>query len=216
MTPTTLLMLKGHARDLGPALRSPSAREALARAEQIKRGKGSVKPNEAACLHALARQFDRPGAAILEIGTLVGYSAVIMANAAPRADIFTVNPVRHEFDQAARNLAPYHKVHRFLGTSAELFDLHSGSPFYIRPFDMALIDGDHREAAVRLDLRWWERLNPDGLMLFHDYDERGAPDVVRVLDEFAASLGRPFDVAVLGDGADEGRGLVGWYKRLGE
>jgi predicted O-methyltransferase YrrM len=52
--------------------------------------------------------------------------------------------------------------------------------------DLLYIDGDHLYEAVRADFEsWWPRVKPDGVMIFHDYDDRH-PGVKRLIDEVRA------------------------------
>jgi predicted O-methyltransferase YrrM len=49
--------------------------------------------------------------------------------------------------------------------------------------DLLYIDGDHVYEAVRADFgAWWPQVKPDGVVMFHDYDDRH-PGVTRLVDE---------------------------------
>ena len=51
------------------------------------------------------------------------------------------------------------------------------------PIDLLFIDGDHVYEAVRSDFEaWWPKVRPDGLVMFHDYDDRH-PGVRRFVGE---------------------------------
>ena len=70
---------------------APGVDDALARARGIAPYyKREISEYQAAALYAIATRFNRPGARILEIGTAWGYSAAVMALAAPQAAITTL------------------------------------------------------------------------------------------------------------------------------
>ena len=161
---------------------------------------------QAAILYLLATQYNRPGADILEIGTFHGFTAAVMAHAAPEARLITLDCNEEHVDISRENLASYKNVE--VG--------HSFSQDY-PPWniDMLFIDGDHLNASVvSSDLERWHSLKPGGLMIVHDVSitSKIKFDVVvdGVLDFMAAhQIGRP-DVAVVDGGT---RGMIGFYKR---
>ena len=169
------------------------------------RGKQEIYTYQAAWLYALAQQYNRPGAEILEIGTYWGFSAVVMAQAAPMAHITTLNPTRWEWEEATANLSPWKNVSCVCEHSWGYFDSRN----WKQP-DMIFVDGDHKR--IDRDLVWWDWLMPGGLMLFHDYSPSGSkrqcPAVYRALNRFAEKLGRKPDISIIDDGL---AGLVGWY-----
>lgn len=186
----------------------PEAKDALQEARRAtQRGKQEVYPYQAACLYALAAQYNRKGANILEIGTYYGYSAAVMAQAAPLAHIVTLNPTEWEFNSATENLRRFENVRVKCIESQSYLDGYNDPPL-----DMIFVDGDHKR--VKEDLPWWDELAPDGLMIFHDFSPGGSkrqcPPVWRALHEFAAVLGREPDVLIVDDGL---AGMAGWYKR---
>jgi len=63
---------------------------------------------QAAALYALATPYN--GKRLLEIGTALGYSAAVLAEACPDAEIITLNPNAEEVIVATRNLAAYPRV----------------------------------------------------------------------------------------------------------
>ncbi|MFA5377697.1 MAG: TylF/MycF/NovP-related O-methyltransferase [Dehalococcoidia bacterium] len=176
----------------------------------VRKTKREIAPYQAAVLYAITRQFDYPGSSILEIGTALGFSASVMAQAAPRAHITTLNPRVDEADRARLNLATFPNV-KVVAVASWDYLKHYKLPL----FDIVFVDGDH--AQVRRDMPWFDLIRPGGLMIFHDYSPAGTyracPPVFDCLNEFAAHLGRDFDVLVVDDG---GVGLAGWYKREGE
>jgi predicted O-methyltransferase YrrM len=55
----------------------------------------------------------------------------------------------------------------------------------LQPFDIAYIDGDHGERAVRHDsLLAFNVVRPGGLIVWHDYNNDATIDVKRIVDKF--------------------------------
>jgi predicted O-methyltransferase YrrM len=173
--------------------------------------KREIWRHEAAVLYMLAHDYNRASAKFLEIGTAWGYSAAIMAEAAPLAEIVTLNqPKPSEYQQALLHLAPYENVTALQECSWDYLKKHTGQPY----LDFVFVDGDHGQVAR--DLPWWDLLLPGGLMLFHDYslDGSGRPcqQVVDVVDRFMAGLGRKEpDIFVVDD---ENVGMAGFVRKV--
>ena len=186
----------------------PEAREALLYSALLHHSR-AVAPYQAAALFALARRCNFEGARVLEIGTARGYSASILAQACPLASIVTLNPEAHEAAEARRNLAAYPNVDVVEMKSWDYEVASAGN------FDFVFVDGDHKH--VRRDFPWWDRLNVGGTIIFHDYSPAGTyracVPVFEALNEFAAMLGRDFDVQVVDNG---GVGMAGFTKRAGD
>jgi predicted O-methyltransferase YrrM len=184
--------------------------------KQVKEGihwcKGQISDFQAAALYALTRQYDKPGRVILEIGTAYGFSAAIMAKAAPEAQIITINPQSHEVKAAEFALWEMGidnvDVQQFKSTDYFWVDaIH-------KKYDMIFVDGDHKR--VREDFPFFNKLSDNGLFLFHDYAPsdswRACPPVFEALNERSEAF-RGFDVLV----SDlEGVAIAGWYRRKGE
>lgn len=186
----------------------PEVREALARVRSaVPERKRQIAPYQGAALYALAKPYNRVGASILEIGTFIGYSAAIMAEAAPYARIVTLNPNQDEADEARRNLRPYRNV-TVRGQLSWDYLLSQIGPCW----DMTFVDGDHKRIAR--DMPYWNHLLIDGLFLHHDYSPadsaRPCPPVYDELNRFSELLGRAMDVQVIDDAKI---GLAGWYRR---
>lgn len=164
---------------------------------------------QAAALSVLARQYNREDALLLEFGTALGFTATLIAQAAPQAKLVTLNPKRLEYE-AAWVVDYCRNIEALMVDSQTYLDWSRTEG---RLFDLIFVDGDHREAAVRSDLGYWDLLRPGGLILFHDYSPpesaRPGGDVFRLVAEFGQSLGRRPDVSVI-DHREVG--LVGWYR----
>lgn len=195
--------------------RCPELRTVLdAVREDITWSKREIVEYQAAVLYVLARQYNREGANILEIGTALGYSAAVLARAAPQALVTTLNPKEGEWQRAASNLAgpPYGNV---VVVPAYSWDYLAQYGEYDGPrLDMVFVDGDHGEAAR--DFGWWDWLAPGGLMLFHDYTpegvKRSCQPVWEAVNVLADALDREFDVLVVNE---KDAGMAGFYQTDG-
>lgn len=186
----------------------PGARAALERIRPL-HCKGAIKEYQAGWLYVLTRPFNHTGARILEIGTLCGYSAAAMAEAAPLARTLSSNPNKPEVDTASRRLAGYTNVKVLAAYSWDYLALSPSDTW-----DMIFVDGDHKQ--VQRDLPWFNRLKIGGLMLFHDYSPREAGNpcipVYEALEAVRREKRAP-DVELV----DNNRvGMAGWYRREGE
>jgi predicted O-methyltransferase YrrM len=172
------------------------------------RWKGSVFEYQATVLYLLIRGYDFPGSNILEIGTYYGYTAAVMAEAAPQAHILTLNSTAWEYDKAVENLKTYPNIEVKCASSWDYLEVYAGPPFCF-----IFVDGDHKQVAR--DLPWWDRLEPGGVMLFHDYSPseaaRACPPVYRVMEVLKSA--REPDILVVDD---ELIGMIGWRKKAGE
>jgi predicted O-methyltransferase YrrM len=173
--------------------------------------KRQVAAYQGAILAYYAHTYNRPGARFLEIGTAIGYSACVMATAAPLARITTLNPKPGEFEKAVKNLYIRSNVRVVQKTSQE-FGKEGGGELY----DLIFVDGDHAYNMVLHDARFFNRLKPGGLILFHDYSPDGSArpshgsfEALNYLQERQ----REFDVKVIGTG---NVGLAGWIRQEGE
>jgi len=172
------------------------------------RGKRSVWDSEVMVIYALASEYNRSGANLLDIGTYHGYTAAAMALAAPRAKVVTLNPKSWEWNTARKNLDEIPNATPLLLRSFDLLNIYQGPNL-----DMIFVDGDHVRA--RDDLPWWNFLNTGGLMLFHDYGTegiqgRGARPVMDAIQELKKLLKRDFDVLALDNRQS---GMAGFYRK---
>lgn len=160
----------------------------------------SIEPYQAAVLYLLAAQYNKARSKILEIGTRYGYSAAIISQACPKAQITTVDA-----DEAARNAAREH-----LKDYKNVACVKSKSWNWLEQVEddslsFIFVDGDHEEVAR--DLAWWGKLKSGGLMLFHDYTPSRFPRVVAAVHQLAETP----DVVVVQLQTD--KGMAGVYKK---
>lgn len=191
------------------SLISLECKRALDVADKIAKGskKQRVYLDQAAYLYSLVSHYDRPDANILEVGTYYGYTAAIMAQAAPRAKITTLNPVPWEYADDIVNLKQFKNIRCFCVRSWEYIDGYGGPEL-----DFVFIDGDHKR-IVR-DLQFWNWLKLGGTIFFHDYSPkestRPCPPVFRALNEVVDKIGRKFDILVV----DKNKvGMAGWVRQ---
>jgi predicted O-methyltransferase YrrM len=179
--------------------------------------KRQIAPYQGAALAYFAHLYNRPGARFLEIGTAIGYSACLMATAAPRAMITTLNPKEGEFDKAVKNLSIRSNVRVVKQTSQEFYaPSPRPSPSRERGYDLIFVDGDHAYNMVLHDAQFLNHLRTGGLILFHDYSPEGSArpsdGCYRALNDLAEER-RPFDVLIVGSGQV---GMAGWIRQEGE
>ena len=170
--------------------------------------KGSVKEYQAGWIYVLARPYNRKGANILEIGTLLGYSAAALALAAPQAQVVSLNPTSVEAEIARKRLASYKNVSILTRFSWDYLEEDS------RIWDMIFVDGDHRQ--ISRDMPWFNRLKAGGLMLFHDYSPAEALSPCLPVYEAIQAVkarGRELDIEIVDN---NGIGMAGFYRRDGE
>lgn len=205
--------LKGSATEILDLLirRQPIVGVWLGQARKsIPRCKREVSTYQAAALAVLVSKFNSPGDHILEIGTALGYTAAVMAEAAPKASITTLNPKESEFLKAVENLKVYGNV-----TLVQAYSWGYLADYKGPKLSVVFVDGDHGQ--VERDFPWFDWLKVGGLVVFHDYSPEGSwrpcSSVLQAINKFRTALGRGFDVSII-DG--HGVGMVGWYRREGE
>lgn len=186
--------------------RCPAVTDALKRVRQhVPAFKKEIALYQAAALYVLTVPYNREGVLILEIGTAWGYSAAVMAEAAPLASIVTLNPVAPEAAIARKHLRAYSNVTVVEEKSWDYLALHPN-----RRYSVVFVDGDHKN--VKRDLPYWKNILPGGLFVFHDWSPAGSgrecPPVFEALNEFAATV-HPFGVQVIDD---QRVGFAGFYK----
>jgi len=126
-------------------------------------------------------------AVFVEIGTHLGDSALVMADAAPWATVWTIdNGSRWQWEGSPIEEYGDFLSDRFIhhGYEEIIHFIHgdSYSVLWEGNIDLLFIDGDHNYDAVMSDLiRWASRVKVDGFMLLHDYvieDGKGEWDKV--------------------------------------
>ena len=157
-------------------------------------------------LYTLAKLFNLEGANILEIGTAAGYSTSLMAQAAPLAQIVTLNNRGKECDEARVTLEQWPNIEVIQAVSWEFLDTYTGPKL-----DMVFVDGNHNRVAR--DMPWFNWLKTNGLILFHDYSVQGSPIVFDTVNLFAAKLERKLDISIV----DSNKvGMAGLFRKDGE
>ncbi len=133
-----------------------------------------------------------------------------MATAAPGVQVITLNPKPGEFEKASSNLSIRSTVKVVRNTSKEFWATDG------QTFEMIFVDGDHSRAMVLHDSQFFNRLQPGGAILFHDYSPddslRPSGGSYLALNELQAKH-RKADITVVGDGKI---GMLGWIRREGE
>lgn len=174
--------------------------------------KRQIAPYQGAVLAYYAHRYNFTGARFLEIGTAVGFSACLMATAAPQATIVTMNPKDGEYEKAVTNLKIRSNVQVVKSTSQDFLWKHGE----IGNYDLIFVDGDHAYNMVLHDSRFFNFLRIGGLILFHDYSPDGSArpsdGSFRALNDLQAKH-RAADVKVIGTGQV---GMLGWMRREGE
>lgn len=126
----------------------------------------------------------RPGARIVEIGSFRGRSTIVLASSAPPdAAIVAIDPhagndrgpqeIEGFEDEAAVDNELFEANLRAAGIRDRVVHHRSFSDaaheLVDGPIDLLFIDGAHRFAPARADIRdWGARVSPDGRMLVHD------------------------------------------------
>lgn len=176
--------------------------------------KKEIRPHQAALLHILAAEVP-PGGTILEIGTNRGYSAAVLALAAPEAYVITLEANPELAQLAARQLQGLPNAHVINMKSQEYLRRRPTAAPGREDYNLIFVDGDHNRIAE--DMPWFNRVKVGGLFLCDDYSPvraaNASPIVYATLNVFAQRLGREFDVLVVGE---NGNGTAGWYRKAGE
>jgi predicted O-methyltransferase YrrM len=142
---------------------------------------GWLTPEQARLLYDRAARL-APGARIVEIGSHHGRSTIILAKAAPKAEIVAIDPYS-KGDEHREALAPedvrMSDLARFeanlgrAGVRARVRHVHDFSTDAVRGFeseiDLLYIDGAHDLGTALADIRSWGSLvRGGGTMLIHD------------------------------------------------
>ncbi len=168
--------------------------------------KGSIQPYQAAILYWLVSKHVSSYGKILEVGTGLGYTSWVMSAATPTANITTLNPSLNERLIAKEVLNGFH-VDVLAHTSREFFELDETK------YDLIFIDGDHNDIAF--DCKWYDRLAPDGLIIFHDYSPIDAwspqPIVFNYLNKMKDTKWGPENYLFVDNGKV---GMIAWQQTI--
>ena len=161
----------------GPA---PALAEVQARVADVE---GWLSDDQVQALHEAARACP-PGGRIVEIGSFRGRSTIVLASSAPEGtEIVAIDPHAgndrgpQEIEGFEAEAATDHEVfNRNLadaGVADRVRHVRSFSDVahgeVVDPIDVLFIDGAHRFAPARADIRdWGARVAPGGRMLIHD------------------------------------------------
>lgn len=140
-----------------------------------------IAADEAEALAALVR----PGARVLEVGTALGYSAILLARHG--ATVLSVDDYsgreRDVGKRAARNVAAHGLAARvFLARADSLLLLPYLYSLGAR-FNGVFVDGGSAQTGSDID-HGWRMLKRGGWLARHDYREKGSPNTTTALDAF--------------------------------
>ncbi len=145
--------------------------EDFARSENI-----PVIPHETVAYFRLLLESLQPEK-ILEIGTAIGFSALLMAEYAPQAQITTIDRNPEMIELAKANFAKYdsrQQITLLEGDAVDLLETLEGS------YDLVFMDSAKSKYVVFLP-QVLKRLNPGGLVLIDDVFQGG--DVAKPFEE---------------------------------
>jgi len=156
-------------------------------------------------LRHFAQRVNYPAGRILEIGTRLGHSASIMAQAAPHCqEIITIEPYADRVVQARKNLEPWSNVRVVQGKSEDFLRTYQG-----KPFDLVFIDGNHRYVAH--DSPWFYKLKEAGWILYHDWSSWGCWHVVEAVELMSRHLKRRPDFELVDTNQ---KGMAGFRRNV--
>jgi predicted O-methyltransferase YrrM len=144
---------------------------------------GWMTRSQGRALYEAARECP-PGGRIVEIGSFQGRSTIVLASAAPDgATVFAIDPHAGN-DRGPEQISGYESAaeddHEIFHANIDTAGVRAGVT-HVRMFsddalreidgqiDVLYVDGAHRYAPARSDIRHWgERVKPGGTMLIHD------------------------------------------------
>lgn len=134
--------------------------------------KGWLTDDQARMLYERAASLPR-GARVVEIGTYHGRSTIVLAKAAPGAEIITIDPYTSEPDVGPRDLARFEANLGQAGVAAGVNHVRLPSSDALRvvegDVDLLYVDGAHDLRTALPDIRGWgARVRVGGTMLIHD------------------------------------------------
>ena len=158
-------------RRLQPVTGGLKELEDFAKAENV-----PVIPHETVAYFRLLLESLQPEK-ILEIGTAIGFSALLMAEYAPQAQITTIDRNPEMIELAKANFAKYdsrQQITLLEGDAMDLLETLEGS------YDLVFMDSAKSKYVVFLP-QVLKRLNPGGLVLIDDVFQGG--DVAKPFEE---------------------------------
>ena len=182
---------------------SPSAISALNKSAKISK---QIQKYQAIAIFFLMSQYNETGNTIMEIGTRLGYSASIIAQAAYKAKVITYESVLERANRAELTLRQFSNIRVKHNFSWNVL-LDYKSPKLAAIF----VDGNHKYAGK--DIAWFNHLQDDGMILFHDYTRKGSIYVVRAVETMSEILNRKPDIIIVDI---NGVGMSGFYRRINE
>jgi len=176
--PSQNLSAAGHAPQHTHAPTPPEA--AL---EAVRDVQGWMTEAQARRLHARASEL-HPGATITEIGSYHGRSAIVVSLAAhPEVDVVAIDPhagndrgpqqIHGSADEGEADHQAFLANLRAAGVDGRVRHVRRPSQAALDavdgPIEMLYVDGAHRYAPARDDIRdWGRRVPPGGVLLIHD------------------------------------------------
>jgi len=144
---------------------------------------GFLHPSEMDKLAELAANRD-----VLEIGSFKGLSAFCMAITAKSlmcCDTFSANSAGQEQMESVQTLDDFRTATaRFLNVEYRLYSSETAAVCLTDDYDMIFLDAMHTYEDVVADIaRWWPRVRPCGVIVFHDYGHDHFQGVKRAVDE---------------------------------
>lgn len=146
---------------------------------------GFLHPDEFEKLVELAINRD-----VLEIGSFKGLSAwgmAIVAKSLCCVDTFKANSAGQHQMETYQTLKDFQSaIERFsnVGYIVGSSEQAAGTMDKLSTFDLIFLDAMHTYEDVKADIaRWWPRVRPGGLMVFHDYRHKDFPGVAQAVDE---------------------------------
>ena len=166
---------------------------------------GGVIPYQDGVLRHFARRANYPAGRILEIGTRLGHSASIMAQAAPHCqEIVTIEPVKDRVEHAREYLTRWSYVSVVHDKSWDFLKTYQGEPF-----DLVFVDGNHRHVAF--DNPWFHKLKEAGWILYHDWSTWGCWHVVEAVELMSRHLKRRPDFELVDTNQ---KGMAGFRRNV--
>lgn len=168
---------------------------------------GWLRFDEAAKLFDLARALPEDHALVVEIGSWLGKSSLVLAKGLSgkrNPELHCIDPFNCAGDEvsaanyqrlaAEGDLTLLERFNRNMerGGVRDIVFVKQGfshdfSGTFTHPIDMLFIDGDHSYASVRRDFEEWSpKVKPGGILAFHDVDRTASPGPRQVIDELVA------------------------------